>query len=143
MPAGGFRMPATPETAVLHDSGEGNVRALDNLVMDGSGVFNFVMVDVPPMIEELLKTAGVTDADVEAYAFHQPNKFMLQKLAADAGAIVLHDLEERGLYIRPAATHAATLQRAIETPVMDLAGELWLLIDEHTRQPYQQDELIK
>lgn len=54
---------------------------------------------------------------------------------ADAGAIVLHDLEERGLYIRPAATHAATLQRAIETPVMDLAGDLWMLIDEHTRVP--------
>lgn len=62
---------------------------------------------------------------------------------ADAGAIVLHDLEERGLYIRPGATHAATLQRAIATPVMDLAGELWLLIDEHTRTPYQHEELMK
>jgi 3-oxoacyl-[acyl-carrier-protein] synthase III len=85
IPAGGFRMPSTPETAIPHDSGEGNVRALDNLVMDGSGVFNFVMVDVPPLIEELFKTAGVTDADVDAYAFHQPNRFMLQKLADKMG----------------------------------------------------------
>ncbi len=85
IPAGGFRMPCTPETAVPQDTGEGNVRALDNLVMDGSGVFNFVMVDVPPMIEGLLKTAGMTDADVDAYAFHQPNRFMLQKLADRLG----------------------------------------------------------
>ena len=85
IPAGGFRMPCTEETAKLQDVGDGNFRALDNLVMDGSGVFNFVMVDVPPMIEELLKTAGVTDVDVDAYAFHQPNRFMLQKLADKLG----------------------------------------------------------
>jgi 3-oxoacyl-[acyl-carrier-protein] synthase-3 len=49
--------------------------------MDGSGVFNFVQVEVPPLIEELLKSAGAGADDVDAFVFHQPNRFMLQKLA--------------------------------------------------------------
>ena len=53
---------------------------------------------------------------------------------ADGTAMVLMELEDRGLYVRPAATHAATLQRCIDTPVTDLEGRRWLLIDEHTRQ---------
>jgi 3-oxoacyl-[acyl-carrier-protein] synthase-3 len=85
IPAGGFRMPSTEKTHSLQQTAEGNERSLDHLVMDGSGVFNFVMSDVPPMIEELLQTAGLTDADIDTYAFHQPNKFMLQKLAEKLG----------------------------------------------------------
>ena len=49
--------------------------------MDGSAVFNFVMVEVPPMIESLLAAAGTTTDAVDAFLFHQPNRFMLQKLA--------------------------------------------------------------
>jgi 3-oxoacyl-[acyl-carrier-protein] synthase III len=81
IPAGGMREPSTPETAVLVDDGENNLRARDHLRMDGSGVFNFVQVEVPPMIEELLASAGATPDDVDYYLFHQPNRFMLQKLA--------------------------------------------------------------
>ncbi len=55
IPAGGFRLPCTPETAVLEDDGENNFRAKDNLRMGGSAVFNFVQVEVPPMIEDLFK----------------------------------------------------------------------------------------
>jgi 3-oxoacyl-[acyl-carrier-protein] synthase-3 len=57
IPAGGLRLPCSPETAVMVDDGENNFRAKDNLRMDGSAVFNFVQVEVPP------------------------NRFMLQKLA--------------------------------------------------------------
>lgn len=81
IPAGGFRLPCTPETAVLEDDGENNLRAKDNLRMDGSAVFNFVQVEVPPMIEDLFKTACVTADDVDYFLFHQPNRFMLEKLA--------------------------------------------------------------
>ncbi len=81
IPAGGFRLPSSPETAVLAEDPEGNLRAKDNLVMDGSAVFNFVQTEVPPMIEELLQSAGKTAEEVEAFLFHQPNRFMLEKLA--------------------------------------------------------------
>jgi 3-oxoacyl-[acyl-carrier-protein] synthase-3 len=81
IPAGGFRMPSSPETAVLEDVGDNNLRAKDHLRMDGSAVFNFVQMDVPPLIESLLAFAGVSMDSVDYFLFHQPNRFMLQKLA--------------------------------------------------------------
>jgi 3-oxoacyl-[acyl-carrier-protein] synthase-3 len=81
IPAGGLRLPCSPETAVMEDDGENNFRAKDHLRMDGSAVFNFVQVEVPPMIRDLLQTAEIDMEDVDYFLFHQPNRFMLQKLA--------------------------------------------------------------
>ena len=81
IPAGGFRLPSSSETAVMSVGEDGNERALDNLVMDGTAVFNFVMTDVPPMLADLAHDAGTDFAGIDKYYFHQPNKFMLQKLA--------------------------------------------------------------
>jgi 3-oxoacyl-[acyl-carrier-protein] synthase-3 len=81
IPAGGFRMPSTPETAVVEDVGDNNFRAKDNLTMNGTAVFNFVQVEVPPMIESLLQQAALPVEQVDYFMFHQPNKFMLHKLA--------------------------------------------------------------
>jgi len=81
IPAGGFRMPSTLATAMLEDVGDNNLRAKDHLRMDGSAVFNFVQVEVPPLIESLLADAGVSMDSVDYFLCHQPNRFMLQKLA--------------------------------------------------------------
>lgn len=81
IPAGGFKTPSTPNTAEMTEDIAGNFRSLDNLVMRGDDVFNFVQREVPPMIEQLLEKAKVAKEDVDYYMFHQPNKFMLNKLA--------------------------------------------------------------
>ena len=81
IPAGGLRLPSSPETAVLRDDGGNNFRAQDHLRMDGSAVFNFVQVEIPPLIDDLLETAGVVKDEVDYFLFHQPNRFMLEKLA--------------------------------------------------------------
>ena len=85
IPAGGFRMPSTPETAEMTDQGDGNFRALDHMHMDGSGVFNFVQTEVPPMLASAFARTGKKVDDIDWFFFHQPNKFMLQKLADKAG----------------------------------------------------------
>ena len=85
IPAGGFRQPSTPETGVMVDQGDGNFRSLDNIAMDGSEVFNFVQVEVPPMLEEAFKRENLTADSFDWFFFHQPNRFMLQKLAEKAG----------------------------------------------------------
>lgn len=85
IPAGGFRMPGTAETAIMHDIGDGNFKSLDHMHMDGSAVFNFVQTKVPPMIEHALQQTGNTIEAIDYYLFHQPNKFMLQKLAQKIG----------------------------------------------------------
>lgn len=81
IPAGGFRLPCNPDTAVLEDVGDNNLRAKDHLRMDGTAVFNFVQVEVPPMIESLLEVARASMEDVDWFLCHQPNRFMLKKLA--------------------------------------------------------------
>ncbi|SPE41523.1 3-oxoacyl-(acyl-carrier-protein) synthase 3 [Candidatus Sulfopaludibacter sp. SbA3] len=82
VPAGGFRIPSTPETAVPVDVGDGNFRSQNDFFMDGPTVFNFVQTEVPPMVEALLAAAGRNRDSVEYFLLHQPNKFMLEKLAS-------------------------------------------------------------
>ena len=81
IPAGGSRLPCSPRTAERKDAGDGNIRCLDDLVMDGTAVFQFVMHQVPPLIDELFAFTPCNREDVEYFLFHQPNRFMLNKLA--------------------------------------------------------------
>lgn len=85
IPAGGFRMPCTEETEKMEEDASGNFRSLNNLVMRGDDVFNFVQREVPPMIEHLMEQANTSKDEIDWFMFHQPNKFMLQKLADKIG----------------------------------------------------------
>lgn len=85
IPAGGFRLPSSGETAELRDQGDGNLRSQDNLVMDGAEVFRFAQTKVPDMITEILEYADMEKEEIDYYLFHQPNRFMLEKLAARTG----------------------------------------------------------
>ncbi|WP_080780310.1 3-oxoacyl-ACP synthase III family protein [Chryseobacterium phocaeense] len=85
IPAGGARNPITPETGELYEDSFGNRRSKNHLVMQGDNVFNFVLTNVPEQISRILKEAGKTPDDIDYYLFHQPNKFMLQKLADKIG----------------------------------------------------------
>ena len=84
IPAGAFRMPSTQKTAIMVDQGDGNFRSLDNICMDGSGVFNFVQAEVPLVLQSAFERTGRTTDDFDWFFFHQPNRFMLQKLAEKA-----------------------------------------------------------
>jgi 3-oxoacyl-[acyl-carrier-protein] synthase-3 len=81
IPAGGFRLPSTAQTATLKEDESGNFRSLDHLVMQGDEVFNFVQTKVPEMIHEMFDTLNIDQSYFDYYLFHQPNKFMLEKLA--------------------------------------------------------------
>lgn len=84
IPAGGFRMPASLETAQMKDLGDGNFRALDHLWMDGSEIFNFVQTDVASMLLNVFNSDSAKIDDIDYFFFHQPNRFVLQKLAEKA-----------------------------------------------------------
>lgn len=85
VPAGGARLPHSMSTAELIEDESGNIRSKDHLVMQGDQVFNFVMNEVPPMIEESLVNNSISKEDIDFFMFHQPNKFMLNKLADKIG----------------------------------------------------------
>lgn len=81
VPAGGMRMPATAETAKLVEDEMGNFRSLNQLHMDGTAVFHFVMESIPPVLDELCEFSNVRKEEIDYYLTHQPNRFMLEKLA--------------------------------------------------------------
>lgn len=81
VPAGGRRMPYSEETAKVQQDEMGNYRSLNNMHMDGTAVFQFVMEEVPPMINAICNYAQWDREKIQYYLTHQPNRFMLQKLA--------------------------------------------------------------
>lgn len=74
--AGGSRRPATAETVA---TGGHHFR------MNGRGVRDFVMDNVPPAVDELLARAGVDHAEVDHFVPHQANGVLLTELVESAG----------------------------------------------------------
>ncbi len=83
MPTGAYKKHEIRDGKV--DIGDGILRDSAGMSMEGSLVFNFVQRKIPVLIEELYEFAGVKEDDIEYHLFHQPNKFMLQKLADKIG----------------------------------------------------------
>lgn len=84
IPHGGFRSPMTHE---LLDARISNLPC-SKIEMDGSAVFNFVQKELPEAINELCKTANINIDEIDWFFFHQPNRYMLEKLASVLGVPV-------------------------------------------------------
>jgi len=83
--AGGFRHPRTSQTGVRTERENNNIRSDEDLFMDGAEVFTFAIREVPPLIKRIHDASGWTTESVDAYLFHQANKFMLDYLSKRAG----------------------------------------------------------
>lgn len=94
VPAGGSRLPCSPETAVEREDRSGNLRNDDNLFMDGGAVLNFTLREVPRTFRRLLDKSGLAPTDLSAVIMHQANKFMLdalqKKLSLDPSLVPRH-----------------------------------------------------
>ena len=85
MPAGALRHPVycvEDAQVTLEDGRFGNGLGI---WMDGSWVFNFIVKEVPPLIDEILEDAQKTKKDMAYYFFHQPNRYILEKVADRMG----------------------------------------------------------
>jgi 3-oxoacyl-[acyl-carrier-protein] synthase-3 len=85
IPAGAFRKPSTEQTREVKFLPDGNRRSEEDFYMNGAGIFTFTQTDVPPTIKELFDKTGIDLNEIDYFMFHQPNKFMLQKLAKKLG----------------------------------------------------------
>lgn len=56
-----------------------------SLRMDGAGIFNFTIKRVPPLIQDSLALAGCAVGDIDAYLFHQSNRFIMKHLMKKCG----------------------------------------------------------
>jgi len=77
---GGCRFPRTAESAAAAVDDSGNVRAADNLYMDGAEIFTFTLRTIPRTVEQLLARSGLAKDDIDLFVFHQANEFMLEHL---------------------------------------------------------------
>ncbi len=80
IPAGGCRMPKSTETAIPKIDDSGNVRALENIHMDGMAILAFVNSRVPKQIQQILARNKLTIDDIDFFVFHQASKIALDAL---------------------------------------------------------------
>lgn len=99
VPAGAARKKSTPETAIPALDMFGGFHSEDQLFMNGPGVFNFSVDVVPPLTKRLVEEAKRRGVEIDAFVFHQANKFMLDRLRDLCGideARFFNDMVERG-----------------------------------------------
>jgi 3-oxoacyl-[acyl-carrier-protein] synthase-3 len=80
IPAGGWRLPSSEETAIEEVDPSGNIRSKNNIHMDGMGVWSFIQSTVPKQIRALLQRNELGVEDVDLYVFHQASKLTLDSL---------------------------------------------------------------
>lgn len=85
VPAGSFREPKSKWTSELQEDMQGNQRSKEHLFMDGLEVFAFTMRSVPKALKELLQKAIYPSEKIDAFVFHQANRFMLTTLQKKSG----------------------------------------------------------
>ena len=74
--AGGSRVPTTAQTVA--DGGH-------YFTMQGRGVRDFVMDNLPPLLDKLLTNNGLALSDVDCFVPHQANGLLLRELAVRSG----------------------------------------------------------
>jgi 3-oxoacyl-[acyl-carrier-protein] synthase-3 len=90
MPAGGSRMPASPETVA---------KGLHYVKQDGQAVFKFAVKKTQDICCRILEKNGLTGADLDLFVSHQANRRIIQAAADRLGlppAKVVINLEKYG-----------------------------------------------
>lgn len=99
IPAGGFRLPISPETSQLEWDEDKNGRTKNDLYMNGMDIFNFAINAVPKNIKSLLENMDWEKEQVGLYALHQANEFMVsfirKKMRVDESVVPI-DCREYG-----------------------------------------------
>jgi 3-oxoacyl-[acyl-carrier-protein] synthase-3 len=98
-----------------------------SLRMDGAGIFNFTIKRVPTLIKDALEFSGQTVDQIDAYLFHQSNRFIMKHLMKKSGlpdARVPMTIEDNGNCGGPSV--AVTLTRMLPAQ-RDKALKLMLL----------------
>ncbi|PSU50909.1 3-oxoacyl-ACP synthase [Photobacterium frigidiphilum] len=85
VPHGGSKNPISAESVIEKEDASGNVRAPNNLFMNGAEILTFTLKTVPKSIKAILSKADLTEEQIDKVIFHQANKFMLEKLRKKTG----------------------------------------------------------
>lgn len=61
------------------------VRALNQLYMDGAEIFNFAVLKYPETFEQILKFSGIGTDKLDYFFFHQANKYIVDNITRRLG----------------------------------------------------------
>lgn len=82
IPGGGYRNMSSADTLKEKVVDEfGNIRSDEQGYMNGADVFNFVIVEIPRDIKNLVAASGEHIQDLDFYVFHQANAFINNHIA--------------------------------------------------------------
>ncbi len=116
VPAGGMRVPRSPETARERVDHSGNVRTAEHITMDGLGVLSFFNSTVPSCVRETLAQNGLSIDDVDLFVFHQASQVALESLCTALRIPpekMVFDLADTGNLV--SASIPVALSRALES----------------------------
>lgn len=86
--SGGYRNPSTADSYIEKLQPSGGFHSDEQGYMDGAGVFEFVITQVPKSIKNTLELAEIEKDSIDYFVFHQANRFMndhlIRKLKLDA-----------------------------------------------------------
>ena len=80
IPAGGMRLPKSSVTKIEEKDKNGNFRSLENLHMDGFGVFSFINSKVPQQIKKICEKNKISLEEINLFIFHQANKMGIDSI---------------------------------------------------------------
>lgn len=111
--AGASRTPISAETSVADYDSQAGYRSKEQLFMNGAGIFTFSIDVVPPLVQKFEQTAKDANANIDAYIFHQANKFMLDRLREECG-----DLDKEKFF-NNVMTRGNTVSSSIPIAIID------------------------
>lgn len=80
-PHGGFRNPATPESFIYEDFGNGIVRAPYHTMINGMNVFSFAISRPPKSVEKFMADYNIDrNTDIDYFLIHQANKMIVDRV---------------------------------------------------------------
>lgn len=82
IPDGGYRNPFEEKSLEWSIDVKGNKNKGMHLTMDGPRVFDFTLREIPKSIELLLENYHLRKDEIDAFLFHQSNKFIIKQIAS-------------------------------------------------------------
>lgn len=80
-PHGGFRHPATPESFIEEDFGNGIIRAPIHTLINGMNVFSFAISKPPKSLAQFMEVEQIDkDCDIDYFLIHQANKMIVDRV---------------------------------------------------------------
>lgn len=80
IPSGGYRNPSDTQSPVEKLQADGGFRSDEHGTIDGAGIFELLINEVPTDLKKTLQESGCDQNDIDYAVFHQANQFMNEYL---------------------------------------------------------------